>query len=468
MLVDECVDDGLNVNVMVTRSDPKPLYYYSTALKTLRPVVNVNEPEFFEALISKLISIKELSPYSFLIPEKMRIIESDTFASDMIYDIIEQECSNSVDPYMSVNCTAAFMSKHYRGRRGMLFDKALCANVTNAYKAIFSEVSSIYHGSEAAVMLFDRIIHDKFVLFKQSTKEIRWAQLSALNALLLQSPSCMQNPEGMYALCHDQIVLNESDVTSAFTLFATAEKVLYRSNNKHNYLSHLHFSNRKVTNFTPKDKVEENFDVTLKDMVATDVKVYKILGNTIVRIGSVAFLLSNDDVISVIKMIRAYANGAMYFAFRRNDGGVFVSTFFNSVSIMLDEIKRMINNKVDYGKFLRACNLYNMVLFNELEETNDRIKYKERSQKLMDEIHSLCPTFRNFEECIDRLSHNKYDKLNVVYLYHMIVGIDAGVDDLIEKLKASEKKPNETKYDKDYLKSFFKFLNSYKIGRAHV
>jgi len=117
---------------------------------------------------------------------------------------------------------------------------------------------------------------------------------------------------------------------------------------------------------------------------------------------------------------------------------------------------------------MKALNIYNMKLFNELAESNEKIGFKDRSRKLMKEINELCPEIIGIVKQIESLSHNDFDMLNVIYMYHCVVGNDAAADELIKKLKASKDKPKETKYDPAYFKEFLKFLSSYMLCKFMV
>jgi len=450
---------------MVSRSDPKPLYYLATAYRALRPVVVSNDQVLFTKLLGKIRSIKNLPLREYLVAPNLQSLESFSTSSEYIYDSIASDCERSFDPYMSAECTAAFMAKNFKGRRPIIKDRALAQTITKCYHLLFENVTNIYHGSEAAIMMMDRFLHGKLSAVSHQSENIEWAMSTALETIVLQASACMQNADGIQAVCAQYLKESKEACSAAFTMFANAEKALYRSGTRHNYMSHLYFSNCKVSNYTPNEDLIQNFSVTLTDLLQIDVKVYKILGNTIVLVAGNAYIMSSDDIISFCKMARAYVNGVVYFGLRVGDGGVHPNVYSNAMMRISSLLVEHIHRGESYAKVLRAFNLYNMSLFNSLEEKNIETRFMERSAYLMKEVYALCPGFNEIEEIIKKLKLNDYDALNIVYLYHAFVGDDAGVDDIITKLRASTDKPKETKYDHIYFNKFLTFLKSYTLSR---
>jgi len=448
---------------MVSRTDAKPLYYLATAIKALRPIAVADKALEFEQLLNKMSSIKNISPKSYLIPSKLRIAESANSA--YIYDAVSADCERNMSPYESINCTAAYLAKHFKGSRPMGYDKRLSLAVSDAYNTIFNSTNIIFHGSEAAVMLVDRALNDKFVLFSDKSAELSWGAQTALQAMIVQASACMQNPDAIPAILGGVYTRHARELEQMFSTYANLEHVLMRSGTRHMYLSHIHFAGKRVDHYVPLEPIAQNFAVNDPGRLVKDVRIHKILGNTIVNIGSESFILSADDVASAVKMIRSVFNGFLYFALRTEAKGCSIKTFDVTAKALFGLCAQYIRAKEDYGLVLRACNLYNMALFNNLAEKNDLTGYKARDSGLMKEVYAACPEFSTIATKIELLANNDFDMLNVVYIYHMVVGSDAGVDDLAAKLDAAHNKPAETPYDKKYFNDFLDFLKTYTLAK---
>jgi len=263
---------------MVTRSDPKPLYYLATALKFIRPIFVTDELDLYDSIVSKIISLKEFPIKDYLIPRTIKVLESEYGIKENVYDAIARDCESNISVYDSFNCTSAYLAKHFKGRRSILRDRVMVNNVVTAYKEILKDTTVIYHGSEAAVTLVDRTVNDKFVTFSYVSDEVKWAYNVANEMTVLQSPACMQHPDGMDMILSDIIHKSSQPISSSFTLFANAEFILTRSGSRHNYLAHLHYAGRRQKGFSDDDNIAEQFRIKCEDKLAAGVRVYKILG----------------------------------------------------------------------------------------------------------------------------------------------------------------------------------------------
>jgi len=440
----------------------------ATVLKFIRPLFVTDRLDLYEELADKVVSLKEFPIKDYMIPRTIKILESEYGLKENIYDAIARDCEYNVSVYDSYSCTAAYLAKHFKGRRSILRDRVMATNVATAYSEIFKHTTSIYHGSEAAVALVDRTVNDKFVTFSSVSDEVKWAYSVASEMMVLQSPAAMQHPDGMDMILNNIVHESYQILSNAFSLFANAEFITTRSGSRHSYLAHLHYSGRRQKGFSDEDIISEQFRVNADKKLAAGVQVYKILGNTIILINTQAFILSHDDIISYNKMLRSYVNGSTYFAYRLHDGGCPVSFFMNVYKELFSLCVKYINSNVDYTRVMKAMNTYNMCLFNDLCEVNDSIGFKSRSSALKKEVNELCPEISVLILMIGKLAHNDFDLLNVIYVYHCVVGNDAAADELVKKMKASLDKPMETKYDEKYFDKFLDFLGSYMLCKFMV
>jgi len=450
---------------MVSRVDPKPTYYFNTFFKSIRPYVISLRTSLIRSIFSKVVTIKALPEKYWESPEIVNDLEHGLFSVENIYDEIADECIRSTDPYSEVAIFANSIAKSFKGKNAARYDVNLCAAICKAHDKLYHDVSTIYHGTEAAVALVDQILNTDVIKTEADSRNLFWANATGKFINILQANACFQNTDAINIL-NDEHVNVMSRVTSvAFSWFANTEKVLYRSGNRHNYLAHLFHSGKRVNAFEEAKDVLDDFEVTLSDLVGKHISVYKIGAITYLKKANTVFILSRDDIISVLKMMRAVSNVAVYFQVRNHKAK---STADMAVRVLQNFFRHLgmkITNRVPFGNTLRALNIANMMLFNAYgEDPNiDRIGYKDRDAQLKAEILSLDRDALNLLKSFTDLAYNDLDAINIAFMYHAVVGDDAGVDDLMAKLKDAPSKP--IKKDKAYWNKFLSFFDTYNLVR---
>jgi hypothetical protein len=452
---------------MVSRVDRKPVIYGAGFVRFIKPTLEVTNKKLLQEIIDKSRGHAIKSINAAHLAMTFEELEDEAYWAGMninhsSWDYGWDDAEDEEMTRIAKACATRYATNKAALRANRISEAShLC------YKSILTGIEEIYYGPEGSYILMNHAINDKIFNNKVRSENWNWVKTATANIMNVQAPYCFLHASATASLAtlgDDGLGFTQR---YAWDIYKKTETLALRLGSRKSVLAHAYYMGSLRKHFEPSTNMADDFELPLTGFVECEdsIKAWVVNGLRLIKLGRTLIVLTHDDCVSVSLLAQCWFRNAAYFAVWNGYGAAGVIKATGVAKDIYGQIERRIRAGKNFADFIRSMHICAQKEFNDVyeEERGEDLGWKVRSENYTKEAIALDASGPTYYEKCASLGCSKIDRLNVGLMYHMLIGDDMMITDLIGKVK--EMPTKVLKADKKEWASFINFCKSYILSR---
>lgn len=452
---------------MVTRVDRKPILYGTTMVKLLAPSVEVRKTKNLEKL---LLMMKGYGVPNTTAAQINKAREEIAASSALFGDedsIFDTHPELGADGDAEASRLAHAVHRTHRTLHSQIRAGRLSDALDTVIMKVSGLVDNIVCGIEASYMFWYLCTMGRIFESGYDNANTNWAHQCAQDVLKLQSPSMFMHSNEAHVYGYDYKTGTNNTFAAFTSLAKKADSLLLRTHSTKAWNASAYYMGINKRGFVPSSDIELDFEVVPTGMctLLQGVRLFFIAGLRVVVVDDHAMVMSVDDSVSVSMLGSCLSKTILYFQPANGYTYTHADRALELVLDMYTHIVHLIDGGVDFGKYIRSIHILAQKEFNDTmeDETTAVLGWETRSKNYDKESRDLDPYGAHTYKNICKLARNGLDRLNVMFLYHVLLGDEMVYTDLSEKIRDMAKKSRRA--DPKEWAAFLNFCDAYMLTR---